>query len=77
MFSQISFLLIVLILQTLIQSFFFLSHVKNGVDAKELFHLYIMIWIQDKRMSLLETCKMDTVCTLFFKILTFLVFQIL
>ncbi|CAI9291706.1 unnamed protein product [Lactuca saligna] len=38
-----------------------INHVKNGVDAKELFHLYIMIWIQDKRMSLLETCKMDTV----------------
>ncbi|KAK9063154.1 hypothetical protein SSX86_017024 [Deinandra increscens subsp. villosa] len=36
-----------------------INPVKNGVDAKELFHLYIMIWIQDKRLSLLETCKLD------------------
>ncbi|GKA00362.1 hypothetical protein Tco_0672912, partial [Tanacetum coccineum] len=35
--------------------------VKHGVDAKELFHLYIMIWIQDKRLYLLETCKLDKV----------------
>ncbi|KAI3689183.1 hypothetical protein L2E82_47133 [Cichorium intybus] len=38
-----------------------INPVKNGVDAKELFHLYIMIWIEDKRISLLETCKMDKV----------------
>ncbi|KAL8226322.1 hypothetical protein R6Q57_016154 [Mikania cordata] len=38
-----------------------INSVKNGVDAKELFHLYIMIWIQDKRLSLLETCKLDKV----------------
>ncbi|MFS7974801.1 hypothetical protein Hanom_Chr10g00872971 [Helianthus anomalus] len=38
-----------------------INPVKNGVDAKELFHLYIMIWIQDKRLSLLETCKLDKV----------------
>ncbi|XP_022768422.1 uncharacterized protein LOC111312441 isoform X1 [Durio zibethinus] len=38
-----------------------ISHVKGGVDAKELFHLYIMIWIQDKRQSLLESCKLDKV----------------
>ncbi|KAJ8762554.1 hypothetical protein K2173_007993 [Erythroxylum novogranatense] len=35
--------------------------VKGGVDAKELFHLYIMLWIQDKRHSLLESCKLDKV----------------
>lgn len=38
-----------------------ISPVKGGVDAKELFHLYIMIWIQDKRLSLLESCKLDKV----------------
>ncbi|GMI89641.1 hypothetical protein like AT4G24610 [Hibiscus trionum] len=38
-----------------------ISHVKGGVDAKELFHLYIMIWIQDKQQSLLESCKLDKV----------------
>ncbi|KAA3484839.1 Phosphoglucose isomerase [Gossypium australe] len=38
-----------------------ISHVKGGVDAKELFHLYIMIWIQDKHQSLLESCKLETV----------------
>ncbi|XP_077213565.1 pesticidal crystal cry8Ba protein [Tasmannia lanceolata] len=35
--------------------------VKGGVDAKELFHLYIILWIQDKRLSLLESCKLDKV----------------
>ncbi|KAK4801554.1 hypothetical protein SAY86_022041 [Trapa natans] len=35
--------------------------VKGGVDAKELFHLYILVWIQDKRLSLLETCKLDKI----------------
>ncbi|KAE8725009.1 hypothetical protein F3Y22_tig00009023pilonHSYRG00059 [Hibiscus syriacus] len=38
-----------------------ISHVKGGVDAKELFHLYIMIWIQDNQQSLLESCKLDKV----------------
>ncbi|GLT79898.1 hypothetical protein SLA2020_513670 [Shorea laevis] len=38
-----------------------LSHVRGGVDAKELFHLYIKLWIQDKRLSLLESCKLDKV----------------
>lgn len=35
--------------------------VKGGVDAKELFHLYILIWIEDKRLTLLESCKLDKV----------------
>lgn len=39
----------------------FISPVKGGVDAKELFHLYILRWIEDKRLSLLETCKLDKV----------------
>lgn len=38
-----------------------ISPIKGGVDAKELFHLYIIIWIQDKRLSLLESCKLDKV----------------
>ncbi|XP_030495450.2 uncharacterized protein LOC115711246 isoform X2 [Cannabis sativa] len=38
-----------------------INPVKGGVDAKELFHLYIMVWIQDKRQSLLETCRLDKV----------------
>uniref|UniRef100_A0A0D9VLB6 Uncharacterized protein n=1 Tax=Leersia perrieri TaxID=77586 RepID=A0A0D9VLB6_9ORYZ len=32
-----------------------------GVDAKELFHLYIVLWIEDKRRTLLENCRMDKV----------------
>lgn len=36
-----------------------ISYIKGGVDAKELFHLYITIWIQDKRLALLELCKLD------------------
>ncbi|KAM1014194.1 hypothetical protein EV1_043720 [Malus domestica] len=38
-----------------------IGHIKGGVDAKELFHLYIMLWIQNKRGSLLEACKLDKV----------------
>ncbi|ONK75633.1 uncharacterized protein A4U43_C03F18930 [Asparagus officinalis] len=38
-----------------------ISPIKGGVDAKELFHLYITLWIQDKRLSLLEACKLDKV----------------
>ncbi|KAG5529575.1 hypothetical protein RHGRI_030085 [Rhododendron griersonianum] len=34
---------------------------KGGVDAKELFHFYITRWIQDKRLALLESCKLDKV----------------
>ncbi|KAL7143913.1 hypothetical protein ABFS83_08G223200 [Erythranthe nasuta] len=38
-----------------------ISYIKGGVDAKELFHVYISIWIQDKRLALLEMCKLDSV----------------
>ncbi|KZV53773.1 hypothetical protein F511_00039 [Dorcoceras hygrometricum] len=38
-----------------------ISHIKGGVDAKELFHVYITLWIQDKRLALLELCKFDKV----------------
>ncbi|XP_047971704.1 uncharacterized protein LOC125214638 isoform X2 [Salvia hispanica] len=36
-----------------------ISYIKGGVDAKELFHVYITIWIQDKRLALLDLCKLD------------------
>ncbi|GJV25035.1 hypothetical protein Tco_1377730 [Tanacetum coccineum] len=35
--------------------------VKHGFDARVLFHSYIMIWIKEKRLYLLETCKLDKV----------------
>lgn len=38
---------------------------KGGVDAKELFHLYVVLWIQDKRLHLLDFCKFDKVSDLF------------
>ncbi|XP_073289109.1 uncharacterized protein [Primulina huaijiensis] len=38
-----------------------ISCIKGGVDAKELFHVYITLWIQDKRLALLELCKFDKV----------------
>ncbi|XP_059637232.1 uncharacterized protein LOC132279312 [Cornus florida] len=38
-----------------------ITPVKGGLDAKELFHLYIILWIQDKRLALLESCKLDKV----------------
>ncbi|KAL6552141.1 hypothetical protein OROGR_008295 [Orobanche gracilis] len=37
------------------------SYIKGGLDAKELFHMYIAMWIQDKRLALLELCKLDKV----------------
>ncbi|KAL8472205.1 hypothetical protein ACS0TY_029429 [Phlomoides rotata] len=36
-----------------------ISYIKGGVDAKELFHFYITLWIQDKCFALLELCKLD------------------
>ncbi|MCL7032901.1 hypothetical protein MKW94_025525 [Papaver nudicaule] len=38
-----------------------INYVKGGVDAKELFDSYIISWIKDKRLSLLESCKLDKV----------------
>ncbi|TYG46278.1 hypothetical protein ES288_D11G244300v1 [Gossypium darwinii] len=35
--------------------------VKGGVEAKELFHSYITCWIEEKRHSLLDSCKLDKV----------------
>ncbi|KAI5078599.1 hypothetical protein GOP47_0006270 [Adiantum capillus-veneris] len=32
----------------------------NGrVDAKDLFHLYVVLWVQERRLSLLDSCKAD------------------
>lgn len=50
----------------------FYSPIQGGVDAKELFHLYIMIWIQDRRLSLLESCKLDKVYTWILCVVTFI-----
>ncbi|KAG6384861.1 hypothetical protein SASPL_153680 [Salvia splendens] len=38
-----------------------ISPVRGGFDAKELFHMYITRWIQEKRLALLEFCKFDKV----------------
>ncbi|KAK4356224.1 hypothetical protein RND71_025195 [Anisodus tanguticus] len=38
-----------------------ISPVKGGVDAKELFHPYITLWIKEKRLALLEFCKPDKI----------------
>ncbi|CAM0944009.1 unnamed protein product [Alopecurus aequalis] len=35
--------------------------IKAGVDAKELFHLYIVLWIEDKRRALLDNCRLDKI----------------
>lgn len=37
------------------------SRTQKGVNAKELFHLYIVLWIQDKRLHLLDLCKFEKV----------------
>ncbi|MFS8017674.1 hypothetical protein Hanom_Chr15g01383191 [Helianthus anomalus] len=36
-----------------------ISPVKGGVDAKELFHIHITRLMRDKRLELLESCKLD------------------
>ncbi|CAN4114847.1 unnamed protein product [Withania somnifera] len=38
-----------------------ISPVKGGVDAKELFHPYITLWIKEKCLALLEFCKPDKI----------------
>ncbi|XP_075084344.1 uncharacterized protein LOC142167880 isoform X2 [Nicotiana tabacum] len=38
-----------------------ISPVKGGIDAKELFHPYITLWIKEKRLALLEFCKPDKI----------------
>lgn len=53
---------------------FLYSPVQGGVDAKDLFHKYIISWIQDKRISLLDSCKFDKVwydLQFFWKLLLF------
>lgn len=39
----------------------FCRPVIGGVDSKNLFNHYIMVWIEDKRLSFLELCKADKV----------------
>lgn len=35
--------------------------IKGGIDAKVLFHSYITSWIEEKRLALLASCKLDKV----------------
>ncbi|KAK7371807.1 hypothetical protein VNO80_05172 [Phaseolus coccineus] len=38
-----------------------ISPVQGGVDSRNLFHNYIMVWIQDMQISLLDLCKAEKV----------------
>ncbi|MED6106296.1 hypothetical protein PIB30_003706 [Stylosanthes scabra] len=38
-----------------------ISPVQGGVDSRNLFHNYIMVWIQDMQLSLLDCCKSEKV----------------
>ncbi|KAG2390645.1 hypothetical protein LR48_Vigan07g007500 [Vigna angularis] len=38
-----------------------ISPVQGGVDSRNLFHNYIMVWIQDMQLSLLDLCKAEKV----------------
>ncbi|XP_025667604.1 uncharacterized protein [Arachis hypogaea] len=38
-----------------------ISPVQGGVDSRNLFHNYIMVWIQDMQLSLLDCCKAEKV----------------
>jgi hypothetical protein len=39
----------------------FFSPVQGGVDSRNLFHNYIMVWVQDMQLNLLELCKAEKV----------------
>ncbi|KAK1317379.1 hypothetical protein QJS10_CPA05g02112 [Acorus calamus] len=38
-----------------------ICQVHGGVDSRDLFHGYIMVWVQDKRLYLLDLCKAEKV----------------
>ncbi|XP_057440849.1 uncharacterized protein LOC130732865 [Lotus japonicus] len=38
-----------------------ISPVQGGVDSRNLFHNYILVWIQDMQLSLLDSCKAEKV----------------
>ncbi|KAF7833299.1 uncharacterized protein G2W53_015632 [Senna tora] len=38
-----------------------ISPTQGGVDSRNLFHNYIMVWIQDMQLSLLDLCKSEKV----------------
>ncbi|CAK9315428.1 unnamed protein product [Citrullus colocynthis] len=38
-----------------------ISPVQGGVDSRNLFHSYIMVWVQDMQLSLLDLCKAEKV----------------
>ncbi|XP_037494185.1 uncharacterized protein LOC105643473 [Jatropha curcas] len=38
-----------------------ISLVQGGVDSRSLFHSYIMVWVQDMQLNLLEQCKAEKV----------------
>ena len=41
--------------------FDFDSAVRGGVDSRDLYHNYIMVWIQEMQLSLLDQCKAEKV----------------
>ncbi|EPS74419.1 hypothetical protein M569_00332, partial [Genlisea aurea] len=38
-----------------------ISPVQGGINARELYHDYIMVWIQDMQLEILEVCKAEKV----------------
>lgn len=38
-----------------------LSPAQDGLDSRNLFHCYIVVWVQDMQLNLLELCKAETV----------------
>ncbi|XP_022943284.1 uncharacterized protein LOC111448102 [Cucurbita moschata] len=38
-----------------------ISPVQGGVDSRNLFHNYIMVWVQDMQLTLLDLCKAEKV----------------
>ncbi|KAK9285459.1 hypothetical protein L1049_024652 [Liquidambar formosana] len=38
-----------------------ISPVQGGVDSRNLFHNYIMVWVQDMQLNLLDLCKAEKV----------------
>lgn len=65
----------------LVNAFLFCSHnccrpVHGGVISRQLFHDYIMVWIEDTRLQLLDNCKAEKVINTYFLLPKFKVFSL-
>lgn len=48
------------------------SPIQGGVDSRDLYHGYIMVWIQDLQLTLLDLCKAEKVFPRYNNIISFI-----